>query len=51
MLRAWCSDSGIAAGVRNDLIEAIKKRFDAEGIEIPFVYRNVILKNEGGTKG
>lgn len=26
--------------------ESVKKRFDQEGIEIPFPYRNVVLKNE-----
>ncbi len=43
-LRVWCKDSGDAWRVKNDLFEAIKKRFDAEGIEIPFAYQNVILK-------
>jgi small-conductance mechanosensitive channel len=43
MLRAWCADAGVAAGVTADLLEAIKLRFDAEGIEIPYAYQNVIL--------
>lgn len=42
-LRVWCADGGIAAGVKYDVLEAIKKRFDAEGIEIPFAYQNVIV--------
>lgn len=29
-----------------DIREAVKKRFDKEGVEIPFPYRNVILKKE-----
>lgn len=40
-LRVWCADSGVAAGVRNALLEAVKKRFDAAGIEIPYAYQNV----------
>lgn len=44
MLRAWCADAGVAAAVKADLLEAIKKRFDAEGIEIPYTYQNVILR-------
>jgi len=42
-LRVWCADAGDAATLRYDLLEQIKKRFDAEGIEIPFAYQNVIL--------
>ena len=44
-LRVWCSDSGVAAGVKNDILEAVKKRFDAAGIEIPYGYQNVVVKN------
>jgi len=29
--------------VRTELLEQAKKRFDIEGIEIPFAYSNVIL--------
>lgn len=29
-----------------DLLESVKKRFDAEGIEIPFPYRTLVYKNE-----
>ena len=43
-LRVWCADSGIAAGVTNEVLEAVKKRFDAAGIEIPFGYQNVVIK-------
>ena len=48
-LRVWCADSAIAATVKNDLTEAIKKRFDTEGIEIPFAYQNVIVKSVPGS--
>lgn len=44
-LRAWCRDSAIAATVKYDLTERIKKRFDASGIEIPYAYQNVIVKS------
>lgn len=44
MLRAWCADAGVAATVKTDLLEAIKKRFDVEEIEIPYAYQNVILR-------
>ena len=43
-LRVWCADSTIAAGVKNTVLEAVKKRFDAAGIEIPFAYQNVVIK-------
>ena len=43
-LRVWCADSGIAAGVKNSVFEAVKKRFDAAGIEIPYAYQNVVIK-------
>lgn len=42
-LRAWCADAGVAATVKADLLEDIKLRFDAEGIEIPYAYQNIIL--------
>ncbi|MCZ4288598.1 mechanosensitive ion channel family protein [Hoeflea alexandrii] len=43
-LRVWCGDSGVAAGVKNSMLEAVKKRFDAAGIEIPYAYQNVVVK-------
>lgn len=42
-LRVWCRDAGDAATLRCDLLEQIKKRFDAEGIEIPYPWQNVML--------
>ena len=45
-LRIWCADSGVAYQLKTELLEQIKKRFDAEGIEIPFAYTNVVLKRE-----
>jgi small-conductance mechanosensitive channel len=29
-----------------DIREAVKKRFDAEGIEIPYPYQNVIIMKQ-----
>ena len=43
--RVWCPDPVIGAGVKYDLTEAIKKRFDTEDIEIPFAYQNVVVKS------
>jgi small-conductance mechanosensitive channel len=34
---------GLAFDTGCDIRESIKKRFDAEGIEIPYPYRNVFL--------
>lgn len=42
-LRVWCKDAGDAAGLRYDLLEQIKKHFDAAGIEIPYAWQNVVL--------
>lgn len=44
-LTAWCKDAGTAAGIKFDLLEAIKKTFDQEGIEIPYAYQNVIVRD------
>jgi len=43
-LRAWvwAADNGAAFQLGCDLYESIKERFDAEGVEIPFPYRNVV---------
>jgi small-conductance mechanosensitive channel len=43
-LRVWCADAGVAYQLKTDLLEQVKKRFDAEGIEIPYAYTNVVLK-------
>lgn len=47
-LRAWCKDAGVAAQARVELLEQVKKRFDKEGIEIPYGYQNVILHGPTG---
>jgi small conductance mechanosensitive channel len=32
-----------------DIREAVKKRFDAEGIEIPYPYYNVVMRKDQGS--
>ena len=46
-LRAWvwAKDSGAAFVMGCDLNKSIKKRFDKEGIEIPFPYRTIVFKD------
>ena len=46
-LRAWVWANNQADGfvMHCDLLESIKERFDAEGIEIPFPYRTLVFKN------
>ncbi len=47
-LRAWATTNnpGEAFILGCDLIETLKKRFDAEGIEIPFPHRTVYQRSE-----
>lgn len=43
---AWAKDSPDAFVLGCDVIESVKKRFDKEGIEIPFPSRTLIHKNK-----
>lgn len=43
---AWSSDFSTAFELRNSVLESIKKRFDKEGIEIPFPHRTIVMKKE-----
>ena len=45
-LYAWTKDQPSAVKMKFDLIESIKKRFDKEGIEIPFPYRTIVYKKD-----
>ena len=49
-LRAWCADAATAKAVEFDLLEQVKKRFDAAGIEIPYAYQNVVLSGAIGSE-
>ncbi|MFH1788582.1 MAG: mechanosensitive ion channel family protein [Candidatus Altiarchaeota archaeon] len=42
----WAPDQTTAMKTKYDLTEAIKKRFDKEGIEIPFPYRTIVYKKD-----
>ena len=48
-IRAWVwgKDNTDAFVMKCDLLESIKKRFDAEGVEIPYPHRTVVEKKEG----
>lgn len=43
---AWASNFTDAFVMKCDLYESIKKRFDKEGIEIPFPHRTMVFKEE-----
>lgn len=43
---AWTKDSPDGFLLSCDVYESIKKRFDAEGVEIPFPHRTLIHKNK-----
>ncbi|QWX85154.1 mechanosensitive ion channel family protein [Cellulophaga sp. HaHaR_3_176] len=47
-LRAWAWSWDYSSGfvMKCDLLESIKKRFDAEGIEIPFPHRTMVFKEK-----
>ncbi len=42
----WAKDPIEGFVMKTDLYKSIKKRFDVEGIEIPFPYRTIVYKNE-----
>jgi small-conductance mechanosensitive channel len=42
----WAKDPGAAFRLGTDLNISIKKRFDKEGIEIPFPYRTIVFKDK-----
>lgn len=42
----WTSSPFSAMKMHSDINQAIKKRFDAEGVEIPFPYRTIVYKND-----
>ena len=42
----WAKDQTTNFKIKCDLIESIKKRFDKEGVEIPFPYRTIVQKKD-----
>jgi small-conductance mechanosensitive channel len=46
----WTDSQGEAFVLGCDLNESVKKRFDKEGIEIPFPYRTIVYKKDQKTK-
>ena len=49
----WVDSWGNGFATHCDILDAVKRRFDQEGIEIPFPYRTLVYKNElieGGRK-
>ena len=45
-LLVWFKDRSVAYSSGCEIREAIKKRFDKEGIEIPFPYRTIVYKTD-----
>lgn len=45
-LMIWVRDRSLAYFTGCELMESIKKRFDVEGIEIPFPYRTILYKKD-----
>ena len=46
---AWAKDAADGFLLQCDLLESIKKRFDKEGIEIPFPHRTLVYKDKKDT--
>ena len=44
----WANSNDDAFVLQCDVLESVKKRFDKEGIEIPFPYRTLVFKNREG---
>ncbi len=42
----WAANNDNAFVLRSDLLYSVKKRFDHEGIEIPFPYRTIVFKKD-----
>lgn len=47
---AWARNYSDSFALRCDVLESVKKRFDKEGIEIPFPYRTIVMKKEKTTE-
>ena len=42
----WTASNDLAFALYTDLLYSVKKRFDHEGIEIPFPYRTIVFKKD-----
>jgi small-conductance mechanosensitive channel/nucleotide-binding universal stress UspA family protein len=42
----WLRNARDKEQIRSDMLETIKDRFDAEGVEIPFPYRTIVYKKD-----
>ncbi|HII79081.1 MAG TPA: mechanosensitive ion channel family protein [Methanosarcina sp.] len=49
-MQVWFKDRSDAYGAGCEIREAIKQRFDDEGIEIPYPYRTIIFKKDSDEK-
>ncbi|MDB4584433.1 mechanosensitive ion channel family protein [Draconibacterium sp.] len=47
----WTNSNDDAFVLQCDVFESVKKRFDKEGIEIPFPYRTIVFKDKKDSKG
>lgn len=45
-LWVWIRDARDKEQIRSDILERVKDRFDAEGVEIPFPYRTIVYKRD-----
>lgn len=43
---AWARNHDDTFTIRYDILESVKERFENEGIEIPFPYRTIVMKQE-----
>ncbi len=43
---AWASTFGNTIMLKRDVFETVKKRYQDEGVEIPYPYRTVVFKRD-----
>ena len=48
---AWAEEPSKAFVMGTELLESIKKRFDKEGVEIPYPHRTIVYKEKPGSDG
>lgn len=46
---AWGNSYSDCFQLKIDVLESVKKRFDKEGVEIPFPHRTIVMKNDNKT--